>query len=165
MMYNVFLWLEASFVGSFLSYLYRPHIKTKRWPWYWVALFGSAFFIEFAYMKGEGFMHRTTTGMSVIFVIGCVYYFWLIWDDTHIANIFTHAPFWWIVGALYFYFGSTVNNLLFEQLMDLEEPRFQGSLYYAITIMLNIILYSIWSYAFYCRYRERNLIGYCSTAR
>ncbi|SKB84265.1 hypothetical protein SAMN05660226_03358 [Parapedobacter luteus] len=164
MMYNVFLWVEACFIGSFLSYLFRPYTKTLRWPWYWMLLFGGAFFAEFAYMDGVGFMHRTTTGMSVFVVIGCVYYFWLIWDGSDIANILAYAPFWWVVGTLYFYFGSTANNLLFQQLFLLHEPRFEGSVRYATMIMLNIILYSIWSYAFYCRYRERKSIAYYSTA-
>lgn len=164
MMYNVFLWVEACFVGSFLSYIFRPYVKTQYWPWYWMLLFGGAFFTEFAYMNGAGFMHRTTTGMSVLIVVGCVYYFWLIWDGSDIANILAYAPFWWVVGTLYFYFGSTVSNLLYEQLFLLHEPRYKGSVRYAIMVMLNIILYSIWSYAFYCRYRERKSIAYYSTA-
>ncbi len=90
--------------------------------------------------------------MSVLLVLySLYYYFCLIKDDTFV-NLKRDANFWWVTGVLFFYFGTTVFNVFYEQLTaivlatkhDLKYLKYFHSFF-------NVILYGFWSYAIICR--------------
>ncbi|WP_143065217.1 hypothetical protein [Mucilaginibacter gossypiicola] len=84
---------------------------------------------------------------------GLIYYY-LKLDDDRYENLIYSAGFWWVAGNLFFSFGSTISNLFDDQLYSIE--LYGHHLTYYIFRGLNLILYSTWSYAFYCR-RWKNL--------
>jgi len=91
----------------------------------------------------------TNTIMAVLLVCYSLFYFFnLLKDDTYV-NLFYLPTFWWVTGILFFYFGDTACNLFYEKL----KPILMVHKHYLRNIysILNVILYSCWSYSFICR--------------
>jgi hypothetical protein len=92
----------------------------------------------------------TYNAMSVFFVIYSLFYFYQLLKEDQYINLKYSAAFWWVCGVLFFYFGDTAVNLFRGKLsMIMITPK--HALPYYILIVLNIILYSCWSYSFICR--------------
>ena len=92
----------------------------------------------------------TTSTMSVLFVIyGLIYFYWLLKDDNDVKLTYS-SSFWWVTGALFFYFGSTISNVFFNRLSTIMvSPKHYLTTY--IFNALNLILYGCWCYSFICR--------------
>jgi hypothetical protein len=58
-------------------------------------------------------------------------------------------------GTLIFYFGSTAINIFFDYLVHDKISVFSYSIRYVTFAILNVLLYSCWSYAFICRFLQR----------
>lgn len=93
--------------------------------------------------------------MSVVFVLYCLYYYYLLLKDESFIEIKTHPEFWWVTGVLFYYFGSTMSNI-FDGLFNVKIIGF-ATLRYCIYVLLNLILYSLWVYSFICRMKQRKL--------
>ncbi len=92
----------------------------------------------------------TYNSMSVFLVIYSLFYFYVLLKGDHYINLRYSAAFWWVCGGLFFYFGDTAVNLFRGKLSAIIiTPK--HALPYYILIVLNIILYSCWSYSFICR--------------
>lgn len=90
----------------------------------------------------------TNTVMSVLFVLYCYLYFYYLLKDDRYVNL-KHSPgFWWIGGALLYYFGRTACNVFFD---ILSQYRPDILITYPIYKILNVILYTFWSYSFISR--------------
>jgi len=89
---------------------------------------------------------------SILFVLyGLVYYYLLLKDSAH-ENLIMSASFWWVAGILFFYFGRTMCNIFFSQSPLIKiDPKNNHNLAHYIYIVLNLILYSCWSYSFICQ--------------
>jgi len=93
---------------------------------------------------------NTVAIRSVIMVIFCfIYYYFLIKNDTYI-NLSFSPEFWWVTGCFFFFFGSTICNLAYPSLAKIRYSNGTTISYYIFQV-LNILLYSCWSYAFFCR--------------
>jgi hypothetical protein len=87
-----------------------------------------------------------------IVIICCLYYYYLLKQDGYII-IAKDAPFWFVTGNFFFYFGTTSCNFFYDYLKVINTNQ-NIPVRYVIYIVLNFILYSCWSYAFICKHRQ-----------
>jgi len=154
--YNIYLMPEAGFVSITFGHLISKYTKSKIIVLPGLALLFVLYLYEIYKHGIYNFNTLTTTIMSLLFICYGLYYYYLLIKDEQYINLKTYAPFWWVSGTLFFYFGSIVSNLNFSVLSSDYLQLF--SFRHAIYILLNIVLYSFWSYSFLCRYRQRNSI-------
>jgi uncharacterized membrane protein YfcA len=154
--YNTFLILECLFNSYFFFSLYTAYKYKLKWLLIWLGFFAAMYLTEMVYNGFKGFVSITATIMSVVFVLACLYYYYLKLKDEQYEPLLLSPAFWWVCGTLFFYFGSTVCNLFFDYLSN-QSVAYSRSARYAIFIMLNITLYSCWTLSFICRYRQRKL--------
>ncbi|WP_443945715.1 hypothetical protein ACJVDH_00960 [Pedobacter sp. AW1-32] len=96
--------------------------------------------------------------MSVIFTIYALLYYYRLLKDPEFVEIKSHPEFWWVTGALFYYFGSTVTNLFKPYLpKNFSSFYFLNHFRYSMYVVLSLFLYSIWSYSFICRAKQRKL--------
>ena len=155
--YNAFLIMECGFISYFFYNLYKPYKYAARWLWIWLVIFAAMYLAEMVHDNFTGFVSITATVMSVVFVLAALYYYYLKLTDEHYEPLLVSPAFWWVCGTLFFYFGSTVCNLFFDY-MSTQTYAENKSVRYIIFIMLNITLYSCWTFSFICRYRQRTLL-------
>lgn len=87
--------------------------------------------------------------MCVFFMLYSFYYFYLVMkDDAHI--VISRSPEFWIVaGMLFFYFGTTAENIFRGKLSDIMIG--DHNLTHYISNVLDLIFYGFcWNYAFIC---------------
>ena len=154
--YNCFLILECLFNSYFFYSLYKHFKYSAKWLYAWLGFFAAMYLAEMMYDKYQGFVSITASVMSVVFVLAALYYYYLKLRDEHYEPLLVSPHFWWVCGTLFFYFGSTVCNLFFDY-MSTQSYADNRSVRYIIFIMLNITLYSCWTFSFICRYRQRKL--------
>ena len=154
--YTGFLIIECSMVSSFFYYLFYKYHPKSKWIYIWLVIFIIAYITELANIPFNYFPNHTTTFMSVVFVIASLYYYLLITRDETFRNLGSYPQFWIVNGILFFYFGSTACNVFFEYLLQEIVTSMSMSIRYITFNILNILLYGCWSYAFICRYRQRN---------
>lgn len=153
--YNLFLILECITVSSFLYHLFKPYGLKIKWLYLWFGFFILCYGSEL-YLKGfSKFNSHTASLMSVVFVVANLLFFYKKITDEHFEDLTAYPPFWWVSGTLFFYFGSTVCNILFDYLSLQPSSAFGFSVNYIIFNVLNIILYFMWSYSFICRYQQQ----------
>jgi hypothetical protein len=87
--------------------------------------------------------------MCVLFVLHCLSYFYFLLNDEDYIRLRYSPKFWWVSGALVFYFGSTVVNIFRGKLSGFVIA--DHSLTYYIYMLLNMILYTSWGYSFICK--------------
>ena len=148
--YNVFRLFEAGFTSLMFAGLFKKYINSKPLILSGLAVLGIIYAYETAthgIFKKHNIM---ATAMSVIFVIYCLYYFYLLLKDETYHHLGFSAPFWWVAGVLFFYFGDTAINITFSDLSIFKvTPE-----YYSISDIykvLNVLQYGCWSYSFICK--------------
>ncbi|PAW93987.1 hypothetical protein CKK33_10965 [Mucilaginibacter sp. MD40] len=153
--YNIYLLFECGFTSLFFYYLYRPYHYPVKWLITWYAAFLALYLGELIHTNFSGFVSVTASVMSVVFVLASLYYYYLKLKDERFEPLLYSASFWWVSGALFFYFGSTACNNFLDYLAKYESITYNNSIRYIIFNVLDIIMYTFWSYAFICRYRQR----------
>jgi len=151
-LYNIFLIIEVVFNSAMFSLFINKYINSKHYVILGLTIFSLVFLFETVYHGIFIFNNITSTISSILFVVYSLYYFYLLIKDPNYYSLKSYTPFWWVTGTLFFYFGSTISNLFFEELLSLKVSGHH--LRYYIFNLLNIILYSCWSYSFICRYYQ-----------
>lgn len=157
-LYNAFLLVECSFVSFFLYNMFKPFGYSKKWLFIWWGIFIAVYICELIYFRNTRYPHFvdiTVIVMSVAFVLGFLYFYYLKLTDERYEPLLSSPEFWWVSGALFFYFGSTACNMFFDYLVQNEVSSYTGSIRYIIYNVLNVILYSFWSISSICRYLQR----------
>lgn len=154
--YNIYLMPEAGFTSIMFGYLLSKYTKGKVFVLPGLALLFVLYLYEIYCHGIYSFNVWTTTIMSVLFISYGLFYYYLLIKDEEYINLKYDAPFWWVSGTLFFYFGSTVSNIFFTTFDTKHSILF--SFRHLVYILINIILYSFWSYSFLCRYRHRKSI-------
>lgn len=155
-LYNYFYLIEQGFISYSMYYFFKPYVNPK-----WLILIGSVaiaisnlyFFLGYS---GEAYNTISQNVAGVTFVIYSLIYFYLFLTDKKYVNIAHHPEFWWVAGILFFYFGSVIFNLFYQ---SIEIKLFNRSIYYYLSTILNLILYSLWTYSFLCRAKQQKLQG------
>ena len=154
-LYNGFLIVESVFTSFFFFQLYKIYKVKLGWLIGWWVAFAVIYLTEMISRDFGSYTSLTATAMSVVFVIACLYFYFLKLKDEVYEPLLKSAPFLWISGSLFFYFGSTACNLFFDYLSENELTSYSHSLRHVIFNILNTILYSFWIFSFICRYRQR----------
>lgn len=154
-LYNVFILVECFSVSIFFYYLIKKYVNRLKWLLIWLALFLVCYGVEMVSSHYSSFVFKTASLMSFVFVLAGLYFYYLMLKDEKFIKLSTYSPFWWVNGALIFYFGSTATNIFFDYLVTDQVSKFTHSIRYIIFNILNVSLYCCWSYAFICRYLQR----------
>lgn len=153
-LYNIELLVEIPFVGYVLHTFLKPFLNSGIWVIAGSFLIAGSYIAESIYRHFMIYNYFTNSLVSVLFVIAAGSYFFFLLKNDEYVNLFKHAPFWMIAGIMLFYFGSTIVNLFFAQLMKLFIAK-GVPVRFIIFPVLNGILYGCWSFAFRCRYLQR----------
>ncbi|MDB5007798.1 MAG: hypothetical protein JWP45_2191 [Mucilaginibacter sp.] len=146
--YNILLIFQIGFISFMFKHLLDTYIKSKPVILSGLILLAILYIIDI-FTHGVFVKHNLTTiVMSVLFVLYSLYYFYLLLRSEDYINLKFSSDFWWVAGILFFYFGRIV-SLLFFQILSTFSPNFVVTV--PIYNVLNIILYSCWSYSFICR--------------
>jgi hypothetical protein len=148
--YNIFILFEFGFTTAMFHYLYRNYTYRR-----YVIIPGIVLFIilYIVCLLNNGvlvYSNLTFAVMSVLFSLYSLFYYYLLLKDEAYTRLSLSAEFWWVAGTLFFYFGTTACNLFNDQL-DAITISPSHHLSYFIFKGLNVILYSLWSFAFVCR--------------
>nr|WP_294943265.1 hypothetical protein [uncultured Mucilaginibacter sp.] len=154
-LYNIFVLAECSFTSIFFYNLLKPYGYSIKWLYGWLATFALMYTAELWFTHFKEFAAFSAAGMSIVFVLACLWFYYLKLTDERYEPLLSSGEFWWVSGALFFYFGSTACNIFFDYLSQNEVSTYNGSIRYIIFNVLNIILYSFWSFSSICRYRQR----------
>ncbi|HEY9194606.1 MAG TPA: hypothetical protein VIM77_00015 [Mucilaginibacter sp.] len=154
-LYNVFLLFECGIISHMFFYLYKIRRYKTTVLLIWPVVFILMYVSELVLTKFKGFVSTTAAIMSVVFVLACLNYYYIKLKEEASESLALSAPFWWVSGALFFYFGSTTCNVFFNFLSHSQITISGYSIRYLIFNLLDIILYLFWSYAFLCRYLQR----------
>jgi len=147
--YNILLIFQILVVSLIFMNLFSRYLKKKTLVIVGVAVL-LLFYIYDTISHGFfTFYELTYNVMSVLYIIYCLYYFYLLLNAESYIELEYSANFWWVSGALFFYFGSTVVNIFRDELSPINMGG--HNIGYYIYIILNIILYGCWSYSFICK--------------
>lgn len=159
-LYNAFLLVECSFVSYFLYSIFQPFGYQRKWLFIWWGVFALVYVTELVYYRGSTPVHFAAIAvivMSIVFVFSCLWFYYVKLVDEQYDPLLRSPQFWWVSGALFFYFGSTACNIFFDYLVVYDVASYDKSIRYIIYNILNVILYSFWAYSIVCRYRQRKL--------
>ena len=153
-LYNFFYLMEQAFVSYSMYYCLKPYINPKPLIISGVVIlvFSDLYFFLGYFHKDYNTLSLTISG--VLFVVYSLLYFNLFLKEKEYVQISTHPEFWWVTGILFFYFGSVIFSLFFR---SITVKLFDRSIYYYLITILNLILYSLWTYSFICRARQQKL--------
>lgn len=150
------LYLAVYFLISFLilSRICDSLFRIKPYFLIGLSIVGITYFIESILSNFKGLSIRSYSLANAFIVIICCSYYYHLLKQEGFIEIKKHAPFWIVTGLLFFCFGSTVSYLFFDTLAQIN-IKYGLPVRQVIFIVLNFILYSCWSYAFLCRYRQK----------
>ncbi|SDL71078.1 hypothetical protein SAMN04488084_102198 [Pedobacter antarcticus] len=153
--YNIFLIPEGIVISYFFYSLYQKYTNKIKWLIAWIGIFLIFWIAETLSDSFQGFAFNTSSFISISFVLASLYYYYLILKDPNFEKLGSYAPFWWVNGVLFYYFGTTAINIFFDYLLQDNIYTFPHSIRYNVIKIVNVFLYSCWSYAFICRYHQR----------
>lgn len=147
-LYNILLLFQASFISLMFHHLLGKYSNRRHLILSGLVLLGALYVFETLAHGIFIYNNITNTVMSVLFVVYSYYYYYcLLKADEHLTLTFS-PEFWWVAGALFYFFGRTASNVLFN-IISLLNPEIVTT--YPIYKVLNVILYTYWSYSFICR--------------
>lgn len=153
-LHNLLMPVTTCFVFYVMHWLNRLYFNTKPWLIAGLSIFFMLYFYESFASNFKEFSSVSNSFVSVCFIIVCgLYYYYLLKQDEYI-NLAKHPPFWIITGCFFFYFGRTACNFFYTYLITIHQKN-GIPIRYFIFIVLNFILYSCWSYAFICKYKQK----------
>lgn len=148
-LYNIYLVIELFFVLSFFNFLFRKfnNKSTSMIIKFGVLLFSIIYIFETFYHGFSTFNEICNYVISIYYCFCCLFYFYLLIKSDEYINLLKYAPFWWVSGSLIYYFGSSATDIYFSKLIAIKDHHTRLN----IMLIINIILYSCWSYSFICR--------------
>jgi len=151
--YNISIIFEATFISIMFLQFFNKYFKGKLFIIGGLALLLIAYgydvkahdFLLFKNITNDTLNETANDLMSVLFSIYSLSYFYLLLKDEQYINLKYSSDFWWVVGVLFFYFGSTTLNLFRSEFKSESElPNY-------ITLILIWMIYGSWSYSFICK--------------
>ena len=154
--YNIYFLSDILFT-SFIFVKIWKQLAERSWMIKLVAvLIVWAYFSELFERKLKVFYIHSYTFFSIAIVLFCFVYYYRLLRNTEYIELGIFPAFWIITGLFLFYFCSTASNFTFDILLSIRTSSNKPVRQW-ILLVLNIILYSCWSYAFICRYRQKIL--------
>ena len=154
--YNIYALVELTYITYAFYIFLKDFLDIKKFivPVYAIIL-AIYFGFSLTHNPFAEYNSITVSIMSVVFVIyGLLYFYFLLKDEKYIDLKF-HPEFWWVGGAIIFYFGGTLANFFDDIILQKFLGKYNTR--HIIYTTLNIFLYSFWSYSFVCRARQRTI--------
>ena len=155
MLYNVFLVVECSMLNYFFYHLFRTDHKMRKLLTAGFVVFLLYYFIELSVKHFSAFASASATLESVEFILASIYYYYRLLKEEKYRQLSKDPSFWWVNGTICFYFAGVACNIFFSYLMLPDKTPIAYSARYIVFSIINVILYSCWSYSFICRYLQR----------
>jgi hypothetical protein len=153
-LYNVFLIIECVVLNYFFYHLYKAGRNLQKLLTGWLVFFLLLYFIELYVKHFKAFVSTTSTIMSVEMILASIYYYYRLLKEEKYRRLSKDASFWWVNGTICFYFAGIASNIFFKYMIH-DKPPITHTARYIVFTILNVILYSCWSYSFICRYFQR----------
>ena len=156
-LYNFFTVFEFCFYLLLVSFIISSH-KMKLLLRYALLLYAVAASGNIIFIQRNGAFHTVTYSIGCLLIVAaCVYYFFELFKIPQAIKLKNTPAFWICSGLLFFYccgfplygltnFLSSISTLVIKN-------------FYAIIIILNIFLYSLFTIAFLCRLKTRKYIS------
>ncbi len=153
--YNLLLPVQIAFFSAVFHYILSAYFKPR------TLILSAALFLLLIYGY-EHFQHGvferhkyTQMAFGLLITAYCLLYYYLLLAKDGYVELTLEPAFWWVAGALFYFFSVSVINIFSDPLKRvLTSPRETLSYTYKA---LNIILYSCWSYSFICiKWKTRN---------
>lgn len=157
--YNTFLWVEAMAIGWLLYRFIQPlTAKPMRLVyWGWLFLFTCSYLLEWHFnTQSHLYFNYSIVLMCLVFTLACGYYYYCLLMRMPVQDIRLYPPFWWVSGTLIFYFGGLMINSAIDLLFDRPIAVGHFYLHQLITNLLNFMMYGLWTYSYFIRYRHPN---------
>lgn len=151
--HNLYLPIYFCFIFFALFKIKNGLIKIKKWMYILPVFILASYFYESVLHHFHNLSIITYNIFNVFIVLICCNYYYYLLKNDHFIDLKKHAPFWIITGLFFFSFGS-ISYLFFDALSQINIKN-GLPIRPIIFIILNFILYSCWSYAFLCRYRQK----------
>jgi hypothetical protein len=155
-LYSILTIFEIGFIAAMFRNILSKYVH--KWT-----LFNSALALIALLYIGETIIYQslnvrhniTNSTLGIFIVIASLSYLYLLLKDDTYISLAKDSDFWWVVGTLFFYFGFMSINILYDLLKDnFSKP---GPLFSYTFKVLNVIFYTVWSYAFICRrWKQKN---------
>ena len=152
-LYNLLLIAEATAIIGMFYRLFSDFKKSMSVIFYGLAFFIITYLLDLYNHGFHQFNSICDTTMSVYYCFCGLYYYYHLLREDNYYNLARLASFWWVAGTLLFYFGNITCDLFFSKLIIIHHLKLR----YNIVMVLNLILYLTWSYAFVCRYQQQKL--------
>ncbi len=156
-LYNCMLLFEIGIMLAMFAMLFKKYLKNLVIIYIGLTLSCLTYAFE---LYDHGFFtynSMTRNAFSILLIVYALTYFYLFLVDKEYVSLRSYAPFWWVSGVLLFYSGSILINLSFSKIDFYISDKYP--LRYLIYIVLNLILYALWSYSFYCRNRQQKTLS------
>jgi hypothetical protein len=153
-LYNAYLPLEISFLFYLLNSFNRNYVKLARWFIAAWLIFILLYLWESFYSQFREYSGYANLYASICIIIACFLFYYLLMRQPGYINLMEYAAFWIVSGLFFFYLGSVACNV-FKSQLTLVYEKTGLPIRYIIMLVLNFLLYSCWSYAFLCRYRQK----------
>lgn len=156
-LYNFFTVFEFCFYLLLVSFIINNY-KMKLILRYTSLVYAVAASANIIFVQRIGAFHTVTYSIGCLLIVAaCVYYFFELFKRPKAIKLKNTPAFWICSGLLFFYccgfplfgmfnFLSGISNLIIKN-------------FYAIIIILNIFLYSLFTIAFLCRLKTRKYIS------
>jgi hypothetical protein len=149
-LYNILLVFQMGFTNLMFNHLLSKYSNSK--PFIISGLALLVIFYAYETVSHGIFVYNNLTNivMGVMFILYSLYFYYHLINDDKYFNLAFLPSFWWVAGVLFSNFGRTACNLFYGKLASIMITSKHNLTFY-IYIVLNIILYSCWSYSFICR--------------
>jgi len=153
MLYNLFLVIECAVLNYFFYHLLKEN-RLKKILTGWIVFFLLFYFIELIVKHFNAYVSASSTLLSVELILASIYFYYRLLKEEKYRQLSKYAPFWWVNGTICFYFAGIACNIFFRYLLH-KAPDISHTVRYIVFTILNVILYTSWSYSFICRYFQR----------
>ncbi len=151
-LYNISLVFEIGFLHlALFKFISKYSTYAKIATLASVILLTIIYLFELFYWRTSGFYITTYKIYSINAVLLSLFFFYVFIKQKDYVILKYNAEFWFVAGVLFFYFGGTVMNFLYNVLIVQITPDKTIKSY--INNVLIILLYGFWSYSFICRRR------------
>ncbi len=152
-LYNLYLPIEISFISWVLYKVCIPYFKVKKVLIPGLVIAGGLYLFESLKSQFTEYSLLSNSVASLMIILICCLYFYYFLKKEEYVNIYKHYPFWLVTGLFFFYLGTSACNVFYDYLASINFKQ-NLPVRYMTFVVFNFILYSCWSYAFLCRYRQ-----------
>lgn len=156
-LYNFFTVVEFSFYLWIISLIINNRL-IKKITRAVLILYAMAATVNIIFIQEMKFFHTTTYSIGCLLIVGvCIYYFFELFKLPKSVKLKNSPAFWICSGLLFFYCCGFPLFGLSNFLSGISKLIIKN--FYAIIIILNIFLYSLFTIAFLCRLKIRKYIS------